>query len=101
MPCRNGAPIIRNLYCINYKLIQYFKTGSEADAAGVITNPDTFEKIGVGGFPGMFATYAIVDPKLRSRTDLQKACGVADLKKLPVFIKEHINKSFLVITTPM
>lgn len=39
-------------------------TGSEADAAGVITNPDTFEKIGVGGFPGMFATYAIVDPKL-------------------------------------
>ena len=39
-------------------------TGSEADAAGVITNPDTFEKIGVGGFPGMFATYAIVDPTL-------------------------------------
>ena len=39
-------------------------TGSEADAAGVITNPDTFEKIGVGGFPGMYATYAIVDPKL-------------------------------------
>lgn len=49
----------------------------------------------------MFTTYAIVDPKLRSRTDLQKACGVADLKMLPVFMKEHINKSFLVITTPM
>lgn len=219
-------------------------TGSEADAAGVITNPDTFEKIGVGRFPGMFATYAIVDPKLmktvpqaytayqgfdalfhsvegyisnrhnlmgdmvqraaienigkylpravndgndmeaRERvafantmsgysmdvtactsehsiehamsayhqhlphgaglimlsreyfsfwiskhvcddrfvdmakflgkedatkpedfitalTDLQKACGVADLKMQPVFMKEHINKSFLVITTPM
>lgn len=49
----------------------------------------------------MFTTYAIVDPKLRSRTDLQKACGVADLKMQPVFMKEHINKSFLVITTPM
>ena len=34
-------------------------------------------------------------------TDLQKACGVADLKMLPIFMKEHINKSFLVITTPM
>lgn len=39
-------------------------TGSEVDAAGVITNPDTKEKIGVGGFPGMMATYAIVDPEL-------------------------------------
>lgn len=39
-------------------------TGSEADSAGVITNPDTNEKIGVGGFPGMFATYGIVDPEL-------------------------------------
>lgn len=39
-------------------------TGSEVDSAGVITNPDTNEKIGVGGFPGMFATYAIVDPEL-------------------------------------
>lgn len=39
-------------------------TGSEVDAAGVITNPETNEKIGVGGFPGMFATYAIVDPEL-------------------------------------
>lgn len=39
-------------------------TGSEVDAAGVITNPETKEKIGVGGFEGMFATYAIVDPEL-------------------------------------
>lgn len=39
-------------------------TGSEVDTAGVITNPDTHEKVGVGGFPGMFAAYAIVDPDL-------------------------------------
>lgn len=39
-------------------------TGSEVDSAGVITNPETKEKIGVGGFPGMMATYAIVDPVL-------------------------------------
>ena len=32
-------------------------------------------------------------------TDLQKACGATDLKMLPIFMKEHINKSFLVITT--
>ena len=34
------------------------------DAAGVITNPDAHEKIGVGGFDGMMAAYAIVDPVL-------------------------------------
>lgn len=39
-------------------------TGSEVDAAGVITNTKTNEKIGVGGFPGMMAVYAIVDPEL-------------------------------------
>jgi alcohol dehydrogenase len=39
-------------------------TGSEVDTAGVITNVKTNEKIGVGGFPGMFAEYAIVDPEL-------------------------------------
>lgn len=39
-------------------------TGSEVDAAGVITNTKTDEKVGVGGFPGMMATYAIVDPEL-------------------------------------
>lgn len=39
-------------------------TGSEVDSAGVITNTKTNEKIGVGGFPGMMAVYAIVDPEL-------------------------------------
>lgn len=39
-------------------------TGSEVDQAGVITNPDTHEKIGVGGYDSMFATLAIVDPEL-------------------------------------
>lgn len=39
-------------------------TGSEVDAAGVITNLKTNEKIGVGGFDGMMAIYAIVDPEL-------------------------------------
>lgn len=39
-------------------------TGSEVDTAGVITNPDTNEKIGVGGDPRLYAVYAIVDPEL-------------------------------------
>ena len=38
-------------------------TGSEVDYAGVITNPDTNEKIGVGN-PVLFAEFAIVDPEL-------------------------------------
>lgn len=38
-------------------------TGSEVDCAGVITNPDTNEKLGVGD-PRDFAVYAIVDPDL-------------------------------------
>lgn len=36
-------------------------TGSEVDAWGVVTNPDTKEKI---GFKGDFAQWAIVDPEL-------------------------------------
>ena len=32
--------------------------------SGVISNPDTNEKIGIGGMAGMFAKYAIVDPEL-------------------------------------
>ncbi|MDD7409520.1 MAG: iron-containing alcohol dehydrogenase [Anaerovoracaceae bacterium] len=39
-------------------------TGSEVDAIGVITNPDTNEKVGLGNFKGMMARYAIVDPEL-------------------------------------
>ena len=39
-------------------------TGSEVDQAGVITNPDTNEKIGVGGYDSMFAVLAIADPEL-------------------------------------
>lgn len=38
-------------------------TGSEVDAAGVITNPETNEKLGIGD-PRAFAVYAIVDPDL-------------------------------------
>lgn len=38
-------------------------TGSEVDCAGVITNPETNEKLGVGD-PRAFAVYAIVDPDL-------------------------------------
>lgn len=38
-------------------------TGSEVDCAGVISNPETNEKVGVGD-PRLFATIAIVDPEL-------------------------------------
>ena len=38
-------------------------TGSEVDSAGVITNPETHEKLGVG-HPLLFPVYAIVDPEL-------------------------------------
>lgn len=38
-------------------------TGSEVDPAGVVTNLDTNEKIGISD-PRNFATYAIVDPDL-------------------------------------
>ena len=38
-------------------------TGSEVDAGGVITNPETREKVGIG-HPGCFPKLAIVDPEL-------------------------------------
>lgn len=39
-------------------------TGSEVDAWGVITNPETNEKIGCGGQDSLFPVIAIVDPEL-------------------------------------
>ncbi|MGI6722017.1 MAG: iron-containing alcohol dehydrogenase [Anaerovoracaceae bacterium] len=39
-------------------------TGSEVDNAGVITKPETNEKIGIGGYESMFAKIAVVDPEL-------------------------------------
>lgn len=39
-------------------------TGSEVDQWGVVTNPETKEKIGVGGLDSMFPVLAVVDPEL-------------------------------------
>jgi alcohol dehydrogenase len=39
-------------------------TGSEVDQWGVVTNEETKEKIGVGGYDSLFPVLAIVDPEL-------------------------------------
>ena len=39
-------------------------TGSEVDAWGVVTNPETNEKIGCGGQDSLFPVIAVVDPEL-------------------------------------
>ncbi len=39
-------------------------TGSEVDQWGVVTNPDTNEKIGCGGMDSLFPVLAVVDPEL-------------------------------------
>lgn len=39
-------------------------TGSEVDAWGVVTNPDTHEKIGCGGMDSLFPVLAVIDPEL-------------------------------------
>lgn len=39
-------------------------TGSEVDQWGVVTNPETNEKIGCGGMDSLFPVLAIVDPEL-------------------------------------
>lgn len=39
-------------------------TGSEVDQWGVITNPDTNEKIGFGGIDELYPKLAVVDPEL-------------------------------------
>lgn len=39
-------------------------TGSEINNWGVISNPETNEKIGFGGMPELFPVFAIVDPEL-------------------------------------
>ena len=39
-------------------------TGSEADQWGVVTNEETSEKIGVGGYDALFPRLSIIDPEL-------------------------------------
>ena len=39
-------------------------TGSEVDQYGVVTMPDTNEKIGIGGREDMFPVMAVIDPEL-------------------------------------
>lgn len=39
-------------------------TGSEIDQWGVVTNPETNEKIGCGGMDSLFPVLAVVDPEL-------------------------------------
>lgn len=39
-------------------------TGSEADAWGVVTNEETKEKIGVGGYDSLFPVLSVIDPEL-------------------------------------
>jgi alcohol dehydrogenase len=39
-------------------------TGSEADQWGVVTNEDTHEKIGCGGYDSLFPVVSIIDPEL-------------------------------------
>lgn len=39
-------------------------TGSEADQWGVITNDETNEKIGFGGYDELFPVLSVVDPEL-------------------------------------
>lgn len=39
-------------------------TGSEVDQWGVVTNPETNEKIGCGGIDSLFPVLAVVDPEL-------------------------------------
>lgn len=39
-------------------------TGSEADQWGVVTNEETNEKIGVGGYDSLFPVISVVDPEL-------------------------------------
>jgi alcohol dehydrogenase len=39
-------------------------TGSEADPWGVVTNEETNEKIGCGGYDSLFPVFSIIDPEL-------------------------------------
>ncbi len=39
-------------------------TGSEADQWGVVTNEETNEKIGCGGYDSLFPVFSIIDPEL-------------------------------------
>lgn len=58
-----GMPLVNNplpIICITTTA----GTGSEADQWGVVTNEETNEKIGIGGYDSTFPILSIIDPEL-------------------------------------
>ena len=67
---KKTVPAMRGLLKVRRKLPPLFAvpttagTGSEADQWGVITNDETHEKIGFGGYDELFPVLSVVDPEL-------------------------------------
>lgn len=76
-------------------------TGSEMDAGGVISNPDTKDKIGMGA-PVMQPKVAFLDPTVTySVSKYQTACGAADMLNHIMEVYFNMNKDLYMLDTVM
>lgn len=76
-------------------------TGSEMDAGGVISNPDTKDKIGLS-FPPMQPKVSFLDPTLTYTVNAyQTACGTADILSHILEVYFNMNKDLYLLDTVM
>lgn len=76
-------------------------TGSEMDAGGVISNPDTNDKIGLA-FPVMQPKVSFLDPTVTySVNKFQTACGAADIMSHILEVYFNMNQNLYMLDTVM
>lgn len=76
-------------------------TGSEMDCGGVISNPDTKDKIGLM-FPVMQPKVSFLDPTLTySVSKYQTACGAADMFSHIIEVYFNMNKDLFMLDKVM
>ncbi|WP_033165141.1 iron-containing alcohol dehydrogenase [Clostridium sp. KNHs205] len=76
-------------------------TGSEMDNGGVISNPDTQDKIGMG-FPAMLPKVSFLDPTLTYTVNrFQTACGAADMLNHILEVYFNMEQDLYMLDTVM
>jgi alcohol dehydrogenase YqhD (iron-dependent ADH family) len=90
-PVRNCLPIVT--------VLTLSATGSEMDAGGVISNPETKDKIG-NGHPLMLPKVSFLDPtNTYTVNEYQTACGAADIMSHIIEVYFNMNQDLYMLDT--
>lgn len=90
-PVTNCLPIVT--------VLTLSATGSEMDAGGVITNPETKDKIG-NGHPLLLPKVSFLDPtNTYTVSEYQTACGAADIMSHIIEVYFNMNQDLYMLDT--